>query len=118
MLYYIIETPELMQCPLSFRTGSVTGLLGESASSFYVPPPESRPRDPVDRILALRQVPSRSGWIEAPTEVPLFVPSVAPSRQAPAGPLPSVPAVESGKGSRKRTSVGGFLRFERKLRKY
>ena len=107
-----------MQHSLSFHAGTVTGLLGESASSFYIPPPESRPRDPVDRIFALRQVPTQGGWVEAPAEVPSFVPGVAPSRQEPAGPLPGVPAVDSGKGSRKRTSVGGFLRFERKLRKY
>ena len=76
---------------LLFHTGSVTGLLGDTASSFFIPPPESRHRDPLDRALALGQTPAHSGWTQAPTEVPLYVPHIAPSRQEPSGPLPSPP---------------------------
>ena len=104
-----------MQCPLLLHTGSVAGLLGDSASSFFLPPPESRPRDPVDRVLALNQVPTHSGWTQAPIEVPVYVPEVAPSRQEPSGPLPSPPKERSrGKGTRKNicASVGGYLQFE------
>ena len=104
----------LMQCPLLSHTGSVAGLLGESASSFFLPPPESRPRDPIDRVLALSLVPLHGGWTPAPTEVPVFVPDVAPSRQEPSGPLPSPPRKKNrGSQARRpyRTDVGGYLQF-------
>ena len=81
-------------------------------------PPESCPGDPVDHVLALHQIPTHGGWVEAPTEVPLFVPGVAPSRQLPSGPLPGPPPVVS---ARKRTgkgvSVGGYLKFEKTFEK-
>ena len=116
VVFYIIMTFKLMQCPLLFHTGSVTGLLGDSASSFFVPPPESRPRDPVDRILALSQIPTHSGWTQAPTEVPLYVPSVAPSRQESSGPLPSPPKERSvRKRTRRDANLGGYLQFEKTL---
>ena len=106
----IINPSVPIACPLSSHTGSVTGLLGDSASSFYVPPPESRPRDPIDRVLALNLVTLHRGWTEAPTEVPSFVPEVAPARQEPAGPAPSPPR-KRGKKSSGKPSLGGYLSF-------
>ena len=106
----LINSFALIPRPLLSHTGSVTGLLGESASSFYLPPPESRPRDPIDRVLALSLVPLHGGWTQAPTEVPVFVPEVAPSRQEPSGPLPSPPK-KRYRGSARRLNVGGYLQF-------
>ena len=111
----LVNSCALIQCPLLSHTGSVAGLLGESASSFFLPPPESRPRDPIDRVLALSLVPLHGGWTPAPTEVPVFVPDVAPSRQEPSGPLPSPPRKKNrGSQTRRpyRTDVGGYLQFQ------
>ena len=111
-----VVTFTLMQCPLLFHTGSVTGLLDDSASSFFIPPPESRPIDPVDRILALNQTSTHNGWVPAPTEVPLHVPLVAPSRQESSGPLPNPPKEKSdGKWTGRSLSLGGYLQFEKTL---
>ena len=108
----LINSYALIPCPLLSHTGSVAGLLGESASSFFLPPPESCPRDPIDRVLALNLVPLHGGWTQAPTEVPVFVPEVASARQEPSGPLPSPPK-ERYRSSAKRLNVGGYLQFEK-----
>ena len=91
---------KLIWLPFFLQLGSVSGLLGPCASSFYVPPPESHQRDSVDRCIARSRIPSHGGWTQAPTEVPLYVPSIAISRQEPSGPLPSPP---KWKSSGKRT---------------
>ena len=76
--------------------------------------PESRPGGPVDRVLALHRIPTHGGWVEAPTEIPLLVPGVAPCYQLPSGPLPCFPPVVSAK---KRTGKGvnmeGYLKLEK-----
>ena len=102
----------LIPRPLLSQTGSVTGLLGDTASSYYIPPQESRPRDPIDRVLALSLSPLHGGWTQAPTEVPAFVPDVAVARQEPSGPVPSPPKKRQ-KRRAKTGSVGGYLDFEK-----
>ena len=62
--------------------------LGEEVALFSLPF-EARPTDPIRRE-AFRQTQSESGWF-SPSVVPALVPpELAPSRQAPAGPVPKV----------------------------
>ena len=87
-------------------------MLGETASSYYIPPQESRPRDPLDRVLAFTLTPHHSGWTQAPTEVPVFVPEVAVARQEPSGPAPSPPKKRQTRYAKAR-SIGGYLEFQK-----
>ena len=72
-------------------TDSCVGRLGPGPIKLSLPPPESRPCDPLDRVLVSRLQPQQGGWVSAPTEAPLFVPDVAPRCVATSGPAPKPP---------------------------
>ena len=72
-------------------TDSRVGHLGPGPVKLSLPPPESRPCDPLDRVLVSSLQPQQGGWVSAPAEAPLFVPDVAPRCTATSGPVPRPP---------------------------